>query len=114
MPKGARSIKIDGQPFYELNGIYYNTVVNDKGEKIYVVAGKDGTLNTGNPNNGYNNLRPHVGDVVQQLPDDCRRVKLNGQVYYASPDGIYYVVIYDAQGNEAYRIASIANEESDD
>jgi hypothetical protein len=114
LPRGAKSINIDGQQFYEFNGVYYNVIVNDKGEQVYVVAGKDGTLNTGNINNGnYSNLQPHVGDVVPQLPDDCHRVKLNGERYFVSPDGIYYVEITDGQGNTAYRIASISSDEDD-
>jgi len=33
LPEGARSIMIDNQQFYELNGVYYKTVVNDQGKK---------------------------------------------------------------------------------
>ena len=41
------------------------------------------------------------------LPDNCRKVKLNGKRYFVSPDGIYYEEFTDANNMKAYRIASI-------
>jgi hypothetical protein len=92
LPDDAQPIKIDGVQYYELDGVYYKETVDDKGKKIYVVAGKDGVLNTGDeftdPNAAV--TAPQVGDVVNQLPDDCRKVTLNGKKYYVSPNNIYY------------------------
>ncbi len=109
LPDSAQPIKIDGVQYYELNGVYYKEGVNDKGEKIYIVAGRDGVLNTGanvtDPN--ATDAAPQVGDVVNQLPDGCRKVSLNGKKYYVSPDGIYYERVTDPEGNTAYRIASL-------
>ncbi|MDB4925572.1 DUF6515 family protein [Mucilaginibacter sp.] len=109
LPKGAKAIMIDNQQFYEYNGVYYKAIVNDKGENVFVVAGKDGVLNTDgdNADNATAAQAPQVGDVVNQIPDNSRRVSLNGKKYYVSPDDIYYEIITDKDGNTAYRIASV-------
>jgi hypothetical protein len=107
MPRGAKSIVIDGQQYYEFNGVYYQPSTDDKGKVIYIIAGKDGVLNT-NGDDDNNAPAPQVGDVVNQLPENCRKVSLNGKRYYVSPDGIYYEDFTDKQHNvKAYRIASI-------
>jgi len=109
LPEGARPIKIDGVQYYEADGVYYKVQTDDKGKTIYVVAGRDGVLNTGDevtdPNASV--AMPKVGDIVNQLPEDCRKVILNGKKYYVSPDGIYYEKITDPNGNPAYRISSL-------
>ncbi len=113
LPESAQAIKIDGVQYYEVDGVYYKEGVNDKGEKIYIVAGKDGVLNTDSsavdPNTSE--ASPQVGDLVNQLPDGCRKVSLNGKKYYVSPDGIYYEKVTDPNGNAAYRIASLPDNE---
>jgi hypothetical protein len=109
LPLNANPIRIDGVQYYESDGVYYKESVDDKGKKIYIVAGRDGTLNTGDnvtdPNASV--AAPKVGDMVNQLPDDCRKVILNGKRYFVSPDGIYYDKVTDPNGNTAYRIASL-------
>lgn len=108
MPKGASSIVINGQQYYEFNGVYYQAEVNDKGKTIYVIAGKDGVLNTnGNDGNADNPPAPQVGDIVNQLPDNCRKVKLNSKSYFVSPGGTYYEEFTDSHNHKSYRIASI-------
>ncbi|HEY8780917.1 MAG TPA: DUF6515 family protein [Mucilaginibacter sp.] len=113
LPDNAQSIKIDGVQYYELDGVYYKVGVNDKGKKIYIVAGKDGVLNTGDnvtdPNADV--AMPKVGDIVNQLPDDCRKVILNGKKYFVSPNGIYYEKVRDPNGNVGYRITSLPGDE---
>lgn len=113
LPKGASSIVINGQQYYEFNGVYYQAVVNDTGKTVYVIAGKNGVLNTSGDDGGVDGPpAPQVGDIVNQLPDNCRRVKLNGKKYFVSPDGIYYEEFTDNHNVKAYRIASITmNEE---
>jgi hypothetical protein len=112
LPRGSSSIVIDGQQYYEFNGVYYQGVVNDKGKTIYVIAGKDGVLNTNGNNEGVDNSpAPQVGDIVNQLPVDCRKVKLNGKKYFVSPDGIYYEEFTDNHNFKAYRIASIPTDD---
>ncbi|HWD90128.1 MAG TPA: DUF6515 family protein [Mucilaginibacter sp.] len=105
LPKGAHSIVIDGQQYYEFNGVYFQPTVNDQGKTVYVVAGKDGVLNTNGDAN--NPPAPQVGDVINQLPDGCRKVKLNGKTYYVAPDGIYYEDFTGSGKQKAYRIVSI-------
>lgn len=105
LPKGAKSILIDGQQYFEFNGVYYQPGVDDKGKTIYVVAGKDGVLNTGG--DAGNPPAPQVGDVVDQLPDDCKKVTLNGKKYYVAPDGIYYEDFTDNHNFKAFRVVSV-------
>jgi hypothetical protein len=107
IPKGASPIKIDGQQYYEFNGVYYQQSVDDNGKTIYVIAGKDGVLNTDGQNADNEQQAPQVGDIVNQLPDNCRKVSLNGKKYYVSPDGAYYEEFKDDHNIKAYRIASI-------
>ena len=115
LPKGAKSIVIDGQQFYQFNGVYYKTVVNDQGKNVYVVAGKDGVLNTNDGEQTDDQQAappaPKVGDIVAQLPEGCRKITLNSKRYFVSPDDIYYEAITDANGNTAYRIASIPDQQ---
>lgn len=112
LPESAQAIKIDGVQYYEADGVYYKAGADDKGKKIYIVAGRDGVLNTGDnvtdPNAAV--TAPKVGDIVNQLPDDCRKITLNGKKYYVSPDGIYYEKVTDPNGNTAYRIASLPDD----
>src|SRR5258708_27636806 len=48
LPAGAKLITIDGQEYYELNGVYYQPITKDDGTTAYIIAGKDGQLSTGN------------------------------------------------------------------
>ncbi len=112
LPRGTKSIMIDNQQFFEYNGVYYKAIVNDKGEKVFVVAGKDGVLNTDGDNAGPAvTTAPKVGDIVDQLPDNCRKVTLNGKKYLVSPDDIYYEQITSRNGNVSYRIASVPTDQ---
>ena len=111
LPRGAKSIMIDNQQYYEYNGVYYKIVVNDAGKQVYVVAGKDGVLNTDGSNAQPEDNAPRVGDIVDRLPDNCRKVNLNGKKYFVSTDDIYYEQIKDQNGNVAYRIASIPDDQ---
>ena len=114
LPQGAKSIMIDNQQFYEFNGVYYKAVVNDQGKTVYVVAGKDGVLNTdGTDVNGGDSAAPQVGDIVNELPDGCRKVILNGKRYFVSPNDIYYQPYTDKNGNSGYRIASVPSNEQE-
>ena len=109
LPPNSMAIKIDGVQYYQANGVYYKEGVDDKGKKIYIVAGKDGVLNTDESATDPNATvaAPKVGDIVNQLPDNCRKVVLNGKKYYVSPNDIYYEKVTDPNGNIGYRIASL-------
>jgi hypothetical protein len=109
LPSNAQPIKIDGVQYYEVDGVYYRETVDDKGKKLYVVAGKDGVLNTDDSATDPNatDAAPKVGDIVNQLPDNCRKVILNGKKYYVSPNDIYYEKVTGPDGSIGYRIASL-------
>jgi len=111
LPKGAQSIVIDGQQYYEYNGVYYQATTDEKGKTVYVVAGKDGVLNTNGENADNPPPVPQVGDVVNQLPEGSRKINLNGKKYFVSPDGIYYEEFKDSHNFKAYRIVSIPSDD---
>lgn len=113
LPDGARSIVINGQQFYEINGVYFKAVTNDQGKTVYEVAGRDGVLNTDGGNTPQDSATPQVGDVVNELPDNCRKVTVNGNKFYVSPNGIYYQPFTDADGNTGYKIASVPDNTGD-
>ncbi|HEY2583401.1 MAG TPA: DUF6515 family protein [Mucilaginibacter sp.] len=115
LPSNAQPIKIDSVQYYELDGVYYKEGVDDQGKKIYIVVGKDGVLNTTDsatdPNADANVAAPQVGDIVNQLPDGCHKVILNGKKYYVSPNDIYYEKVTDPNGNVGYKIVSLPTDE---
>jgi hypothetical protein len=114
VPEKAQSIVINGQQYYELNGVYYQPVTKDDGSVVYQVAGKDGELNTGTDVQGDQYQGPQMGDVVGQLPQDCRKIKVNGEKLYVSPDGVYYQEQADGQGNKTYKVVGLPSEEQPD
>src|SRR6185312_10583645 len=79
LPSKAQSIVIDGQQYYEMNGVYYQQITKDDGTTAYEVVGKDGVLNTNG--SGAAAVTPHVGDVIDSLPAGAKKVKLNGNAY---------------------------------
>ena len=105
LPKDAKSIVINGQQYYEVNGVYYLPVKMQDGTVQYEIAGKDGELNT--DADGANTVIPKIGDTVTKLPADCRKVKMNGETLYVSEDGIYYQETTDANNNKVYKIVGI-------
>ncbi|HVS93220.1 MAG TPA: DUF6515 family protein [Mucilaginibacter sp.] len=113
LPSNAQPINIDGQQYYEANGVYYEPIVKDDGSTSYQVAGRDGELNT---NNSDSNLPPppQVGDVVSTLPSDCRKINLNGEKYYVSPDGYYFQEMRDQDNNKVYKVVGTPDEGPDD
>ena len=46
VPSHARPITINGMQYYTLNGVYYKPETKADGTIAFVIAGKDGTLNT--------------------------------------------------------------------
>ena len=110
LPKNANSIVINGEQYYEYRGVYYTTTVNDKGETIYVVAGKDGVLNTYNAGDNTAPALPKVGDTTDKLPEGSRKITLNSVDYYTAPDGVYYETV-TKDGKTTYRVASVPSED---
>jgi len=115
LPSDAQSIMINGEQYYESNGVYYQPITKDDGTVSYVIAGKDGELNTdqGNGNGDYQQA-PQIGDVVGQLPEDSRKIKINGEKLYVSPDGFYYQETTDNNGNKAYKIVGTPSDDPAD
>ncbi|OCX50408.1 hypothetical protein BEL04_21740 [Mucilaginibacter sp. PPCGB 2223] len=46
LPGHARSLMIDNQQYFELNGVYYKPNIKADGTTDYIITGKDGVLNT--------------------------------------------------------------------
>jgi hypothetical protein len=121
LPAGAKSLMIDGEQYYELNGVYYQAITKDDGSTGYQIAGKDGELSTGagtpqddgtyNQQGGNADQAPiRIGDTFDSLPPNCSSVKIDGQKYYVSPDGVYYQE--DRDGNrKIYRVAGTPDDQ---
>lgn len=131
LPSGAQSIVINGTQYYELNGVYYQPITQDDGRVVYQVAGKDGQLETDEPNlNDYNgdnggpvdygqpnvaqSQGPQIGDIVTDLPADTRKIKINGEKFIVSPDDYYYKETRDSNGRKVYEIVGTPNDAPDD
>jgi len=112
LPSNAQSIVINGQQYYELNGVYYLAIRKDDGTIEYQIAGKDGQLDTGA--DGTASVVPHVGDIVTQLPADCRKVRLNNATYFVSEDSIYYHQTTDSDGQTQYKIVGFGGDQTGD
>ncbi len=106
---------INGVQYYELNGVYYQPVTKDDGTVVYEIVGKDGELNTtGSTVQDTSSLRgPKMGDIVTQLPPDCKKIKVNGSKLWVSPDGVYYQEQVDANGNKTYKIVGLPTDEAE-
>jgi hypothetical protein len=105
LPSNAKSTQINGQQYYELNGVYYQPVTQDDGTIQYQIAGKDGKLNT--DATGAKTVSPKVGNMVTKLPADCRKINLNGDTFFVSEDGIYYQQIKDSNNKTTYKIVGL-------
>lgn len=116
LPSNAQSIVINGQQYYEADGVYYEPITKDDGTLSYQVAGKDGELNTDDGGDDVNNApaAPQMGDIVTQLPPNSRKVNINGDKLYISPDGIYFKVLVDPNGNKTYKIVGLPDQGDQD
>jgi hypothetical protein len=118
LPSDAESIVINGIQYYQSNGVYYQPITRDDGTVVYQVAGKDGKLETDEPtlqnyNGDYGDPAgssydmgpaPQIGDIVSQLPDDTRKININGQKYLVSPDDYYYQETRDNNNDKVYKV----------
>jgi hypothetical protein len=105
LPSEAQEVVINGQTYFEYKGVYYTETANAEGKTVYVVAGKDGVLNTADGAINADNI-PQIGDVVAALPDGSRQVMLKGQKYYVSEDGVYFEEIVDANNTTTYKVVA--------
>jgi len=114
LPDKAQSIVINGGQYYEEDGVYYQPVTKDDGTIVYEVVGKDGELTTaGATAQDQQPQGPQMGDVVNQLPPDCRKIKVSNQKLWVSPDGIYYQEQADTNGNKTYKIVGLPSDGPD-
>jgi hypothetical protein len=108
LPEGAESIVINGEQYYELNGVYYLPVTRDDGSVVYEVVGKDGQLETSSMDMtdipAPTIAEAHVGEIVTDLPPDTRKVTLNGESFLVSPDQYYYQAI---PGTNTYKVVAV-------
>ncbi|WP_183558907.1 DUF6515 family protein [Mucilaginibacter sp. SP1R1] len=112
LPANASSIVIDGKQYFEFNGVYYEQVVNDDGKTVYMVAGKDGVLNTGQnagQDSGNYHQTPQVGDMTDQLPNNTHKVNVNGKKYWVTPDNIYLEKV-KVGDKTSYRVSSVPDD----
>ncbi|MBB6272051.1 hypothetical protein HDF26_002508 [Pedobacter cryoconitis] len=102
LPSDAQQVVINGQTYYEYKGVYYSESQNADGKTVYIVAGKDGVLNTDNGNDADSG--PQIGDVVTQLPESYKEVMVKGNKYYVSDYGVYYEQIFGDDGKVSYKV----------
>lgn len=102
LPNGAKVVVINDQKYYELDGTYYKEEIKDNDEIWYTVVGKDGKINTSGE---FVDEGPVVGEIVDELPADCRTVTVNGNKYYVSPDDVYYEEVAGPNNTVRYKIA---------
>jgi hypothetical protein len=118
LPSKAQAITINGEQYYESNGVYYRAVTKDDGSVVYEVAGKDGELNTGDgggSGDGQEYDQPYqIGDVLTTLPQDSRKIKVNGEKLYVAPDGTYFQEARDSANNKVYKVVGLATDEPAD
>ncbi|MBS1502063.1 MAG: hypothetical protein JST32_08385, partial [Bacteroidetes bacterium] len=84
--------------------------ISDNGDPLYdsapAVTDNQPVVNDQPADNGQT-IEIKVGDVVSELPDDCRKITLNKKKYYVSPDNVFYEDYTDADGSRVYRVASV-------
>jgi hypothetical protein len=107
LPANAQSIVINGQQYYEADGVYYMPITKDDGTLSYQVAGEDGQLNTGDAGSDAAPAPPQIGDIVTDLPPNCKKLNINGDRLFVSPDGIYYKAQVDQNNNTTYKIVGL-------
>lgn len=106
LPRKAKQVTVDGEQYFEKDGVYYQPVTKSEGKVMYKVTGKDGDLDTGSGENGM----PLVGDVVDNLPGETRIVTLNGQKYFVSQDDVYYQQLSDGDKTQ-YKVVRTPDSE---
>lgn len=118
LPSNAEAVTINGEQYFESNGVYYRSVTKDDGTQVYEVAGKDGELNTGDVNQGddqgnysQDNAPLKIGDVVDQLPQDSRKIKVNGEKLFVAPDGTYFQEALDEDNKKVYKVVGLPTDE---
>ena len=96
---------IDGNTYYEYKGTIYQEVIKQN-QRRYAIVGKNGQLNTdGDNEQAPSGNNPSDEGIISELPQNSRKVEINGQTMYVSPDGMYYQEEKDGNNNvTGYRI----------
>ena len=108
IPSDAKEVQINGETYYEYKGVYYNVIKNADGKSVYVVAGKDGVLNTDRNDPETSDKAVQIGDLTAQLPDSAREVFIKGERYYVTDDGVYYEEIVTGD-KLTYKVVGLGN-----
>lgn len=103
LPINAEIVTIDGNPYYQYQGIYYESVIHADGKIAYKVVGVNGVLNTGSQTN---TSLPLVGDMTDQLPAASHKVILSGKTYWVTPDEVYLEEV-KKDNKLSYRVVSV-------
>ncbi|MBV7532971.1 DUF6515 family protein [Chitinophaga sp. sic0106] len=99
LPDGAQEVTVDGNVYYDVNGTYYQEVMTDSGRR-YKVVGKSNS----EPNNTYpDDQDAQPDELLAELPEGTRSVKINNQEYWLSPDGMYYQYV-ESNGTSGYKV----------
>jgi hypothetical protein len=108
IPSDAKEVQINGQTYYEYKGVYYSITEKGDGRSVYVVAGKDGVLNTDLNNSEAKDGDVQMGDVVEILPEGSRQVFIKGERYYMTDAGVYYEEVING-GKITYKVVGVDN-----
>lgn len=87
LPNGASSTIINNEQYFQLNGTYYKETLRN-GEVWYTIVGKNGRIDTSIET--IEEETAMIGDIVTDLPDDCKMVIINNQKYFVSNHNLYY------------------------
>lgn len=109
LPFGAQIITIDGYPYYQYKGIYYDSVIHQDGEFGYKVVGRDGIA----PVSVIDSSVPLVGDMIDELPDGGHQIRLNGKSYWVIPGEIYLEEVRDDK-KPRYRVVWVPEHKKND
>jgi hypothetical protein len=105
----------DRHKFYTFSGGRYIPIIPRIGFKIDLLPLEYITIRNGNMeyywcdgifynriDDGYEVVKPELGTVVYELPDDVEKVEINGFVYYEFDDILYEKIQID--GTRAYEV----------
>jgi hypothetical protein len=119
LPAGVQTQVINGQEFYVYYGTFYQKEVHANGEVWFKVVGRNGKLETGNPqyDQQYQPVTPPsstqpdqqtpapvAGDLLNKLPDGCTAVNIGGEQYFKAPDGTYYQEVIGQDNKVMYQM----------
>jgi hypothetical protein len=90
LPKGAKSVKVNGEKLYELNGTYYKADRNEKGKDVYIVVGKNGEINNAVGEDSMDSSSFEEGQIISTLPEGSKVITIKGEQFYQAPDGTIF------------------------